>query len=61
FAARPRDAGVGIFDDDASDRHVVDAEAIDWLLAEYGGSATPVRGSAEFTVPTLSAARRASR
>lgn len=61
FAVTPRDAGAGVLDDGDADKHTVDAEAIEWLLADFGGSATPVRGGAEFTVPTLSAARRRER
>ena len=61
FSAAPRDVGAGMLGDGGAVKHFVDAEAIDWLLAAYDGVATPVRGGAEFTVPTLSAARRAGR
>ena len=61
FSAAPRDVGAGMLGDGDAVKHFVDAEAIDWLLAAYEGVATPVRGGAEFTVPTLSAARRMGR
>jgi len=63
FSVTPRDApgSNDVVDSagDMADEHVADAEAIGWLLAAHGGKAMPVRGGAEFTVPTLAAARRA--